>query len=320
VTRGSRRAGPSAARGPTGAPHAPAFDPWPEVRRRVLALLNEPSPLLVVVDFDGTLALITSDPLATRILPAGRRALRLLARLAAERPDRIRLVVLSGRAALDVAARIRVGRLEYLGNHGLEGGRLPARTRAEKLVVSVDPSLEPFVEPAARLGSAVAQRLDNPDWLYVEVKGPSVAFHFRQAPDPREALARVDAAIAAVGSKQCAQSTMRGLERFEGRKVVEFRPGGAGGKGAALERLLERERPGSVLVLGDDRSDAEAFRVLARERARGRVTGLAVAVHGAVETPAEVVEAADLLLPSPREAAAVLNSLARAALLRVAPV
>jgi len=298
--------------------HAPEFDPWPEARRRVLGLLDTPAPLLVVADFDGTLAPITRDPLATRILPAGRRALRLLARLAAERPERLRLAVLSGRTALDVAGRVRVGRIEYLGNHGLEGGRLPARTRAEKLIVEVDPSLERHVQPAALLGRSVAERLGEPDWLFVEVKGPSVAFHFRQAPDPDEAVARVDAAIAAVGAAGEAGPTGFGeLERFEGRRVIEFRPRGAGGKGATLRRLIERERPGTVLVLGDDRSDAEAFRVLAEERTRGRLHGLAVAVHGAVETPPEVVEAADLLLPSPRDAAAVLNALARAASVRL---
>jgi trehalose 6-phosphate phosphatase len=294
--------------------HAPEFDPWPEARRRVLDLLDEPAPLLVVADFDGTLAPITRDPLATRILPAGRRALRGLARLAAEHPERLRLAVLSGRAAADVAGRVRVGRIEYLGNHGLEGGRLPPRTRAEKLVVQVDPSLDRHVQSAALLGSAVAVQLGNPDWLFVEVKGPSVAFHFRQAPDPDEAVARVDAAIAAVGAAPQRRPTGFGeLERFEGRRVIEFRPRGAGGKGATLRRLIERERPGTVLVLGDDRSDAEAFRVLAEDRARGRLAGLSVAVHGAVETPPEVVEAADLLLPSPREAAALLNALARAA-------
>jgi len=305
-----RRAGPPVPR----CAHPPAFDSWRDVRRRVISLLDEPPPLLVVTDFDGTLAPITLDPLATRIVPAARRALRVLARLSADRPDRLRLVVLSGRAALDVAGRVRVGRLEYLGNHGLEGGRLPWRARAEHLVVHIDPSLQPFVEPAERLGSAVAERLGRPDWLFVETKGPSVAFHFRQAPDAAEAVRRLDAAIAAIGDASGRQA----FERFEGRKVIEFRPPAAGGKGAALERLLERERPESVLLLGDDRSDAEAFRVLARERAQRGLTGLAIAVHGATETPPEVVEAADMLLPAPLDAAAVLSALASAAARRFA--
>ena len=141
-----------------------------------------------------------------------------------------------------------------------------------------------------------------------------MAFHFRQAPDAAEAVWRLDAAIAAIGDASGRQA----FERFEGRKVIEFRPPAAGGKGAALERLLERERPESVLLLGDDRSDAEAFRVLARERAQRGLTGLAIAVHGATETPPEVVEAADMLLPAPLDAAAVLSALASAAARRFA--
>ena len=82
-------------------------------------------------------------------------------------------------------------------------------------------------------------------------------------------------------------------------------------------RLEKGHRAWGAELSPDDRSDAEAFRVLAEERTHGRLHGLAIAVHGAVETPPEVVEAADLLLPSPREAAAVLNALARAASVRL---
>src|SRR5437764_109105 len=59
-----RRAGPPVPR----CAHPPAFDSWRDVRRRVISLLDEPPPLLVVTDFDGTLAPITLDPLATRIV------------------------------------------------------------------------------------------------------------------------------------------------------------------------------------------------------------------------------------------------------------
>ena len=47
-------------------------------------------PLLVVVDFDGTLAIGSRDPAVARIEPTAQRALRHLARLAAERPARRR--------------------------------------------------------------------------------------------------------------------------------------------------------------------------------------------------------------------------------------
>lgn len=290
--------------------------PFEAVRARAVALLDAPRPLLIVSDFDGTLSAIDPDPLGARIDPLGKVALRRLSRIAAARPDQARVFVLSGRAALDVAARVRVGGLHYLGNHGLEGGPLPARVRAERLAVALEERLLEYVEPARALGHAVFEALGRPAWLFVEHKGPAVAFHFRAAPDADDARLRIDAAVADARDDLGAA----GLERMEGRKVVEFRPSEAGGKGRATERLLEREGPGAVLALGDDVSDAEAFRVIRAAREAGRLAAsLAVAVHGAVETPVAVLEAADVVLPSPHDAAGLLSALGHELQRRLAP-
>jgi trehalose 6-phosphate phosphatase len=286
-----------------------------EARARAVALLDAPRPLMVVSDFDGTLSAIDPDPLGARIDPLGRVALRRLSRIAAARPDQLRVFVLSGRAALDVAARVRVGGLHYLGNHGLEGGPLPARARAERLAVALDDRLQTYVEPARALGRAVSAALGRPDWLFVEDKGPAVAFHYRAAPDPALARRLIDEAV---GSVQADIATAN-LRRMEGRMVVEFQPAEAGGKGRAMARLLDRESPGAVLALGDDVSDAEAFATIAEARSAGSVTGLTVAVHGAHETPPLVLEAADIVLPVPHEAARLLSALGHELQRRLAP-
>lgn len=277
-------------------------------RARVLELVRSRRPLLIVTDFDGTLSPISLDPLAAKIDPAGRRALRRLAALAERRPDRVSLVVLSGRAARDVAGRVRVGGVRYLGNHGIERTDLARRRRPEVLDVRVDPALEQYVEPATSIGDAVASALGRPDWLYVEPKGPAIAFHFRQAPDPDAARIAVIEAIEA--AERAAGGT--GLVQLEGRKVVELQPEGAGGKGGAVRRLIDRERPGAVIVLGDDRSDAEAFEAVRTARASGRIDGLTVGVQAASETPPEVAAAADVELANPNEASRLLAALASA--------
>jgi trehalose-phosphatase len=276
------------------------------VRARLREVVAGPWPLLVVTDFDGTLSPIVMEPMGARIEPLGRRALRRLARLAERRPERLAVVVLSGRLAADVAGRVRVGGLRYLGNHGIEGGALARGGRAERLRVALDDQLQRWVEPAEAIATRVAARLGNPAWLFVEPKGPTVAFHFRQSPDPAAAKVAVIEAIEAAELELGGT----GLIQVDGRRIVELRPELAGGKGAALTRLLERDRPGSVLVLGDDVSDAEAFEAMRSARSRGEVAGLAVAVHGASETPAAIRASADLFLPSTREAARVLSALA----------
>jgi len=289
------------------APPHPRDPAWADAARRLTTLLEAPSPLLVVTDFDGTLSTIDPDPLGARIDPLGRIALRRLSRLAALYPAALRVFVLSGRAALDVAARVRVGGVTYLGNHGLEGGALPARARAERLTVASDEGLGSFSAPARLLGASVAGRLGRPTWLFVEDKGPAVAFHFRAAPDGDAARVLVDQAVA----EGLRELGTQGFMRLEGRKVIEIRPESAGGKGRTLERLLDRERPGGVLVLGDDVSDADAFETLLAARRTGRLAGFAIGIRGGVETPPAILEAADVVLATPHDAARLLSALAR---------
>ena len=108
-------------------------------------------PLLVCTDFDGTLSTIVMDPWAAAILPLARIALRRLAAM----PD-VSVVVLSGRTAWDVAERVRVGNVTYLGNHGMERGYLARRGRPEKLDVTVVGVSEAETALAARLADEVA--------------------------------------------------------------------------------------------------------------------------------------------------------------------
>lgn len=255
-------------------------------------------PLLVVSDFDGTLSNIVNDPWGASILPLGRRALRTLSRL-----DSVHVVVLTGRSSRDVAARVRVGGIAYVGNHGMERGFVPRRGRAEGLATDVDDASHEAIHAAERLGDEVP-RLINEPWLIVEHKPPSVAFHWRQAPDTEAAAARVKAAVDQLDPDGV-------LERFVGRRILELRPPGAVAKGEAFQRLVDELKPRSVFLLGDDVSDAMAFSELRRMRAAGITDGVAVAVQARAEVPAKVMEAADIVLASPTDATRFLSALAR---------
>jgi trehalose 6-phosphate phosphatase len=279
----------------------------------VRALAATPGGLLVVCDFDGTLAPISPDPMAPTIMPAARHALRRLARIARRRPDRLALAILSGRTALDVAGRVRVGGLTYLGDHGIQGGDLPVGVAAERLRVSHDPRLAEHHAVARRLGDEVERLLGGAAWLFVEPKGPSVAFHFRAADDVVAARARILAALDDAGAALPAALRGPRFRYTEGRRIVELRPEDAGAKGEAVARLLERHGSTAALVIGDDRSDTEAFAVVTRERDAGRLAAsLLLGVHGAGETPPELLAAANVILPEPAASAVVLRALARA--------
>ncbi|MGH2476516.1 MAG: trehalose-phosphatase [Candidatus Limnocylindrales bacterium] len=270
-------------------------------------LAAAPGSLLVVADFDGTLAIGSRDPGVASIEPLAKRGLRALARVAAEQPGRVHVAVLTGRVVSDVAARVRVGGVEYHGDHGLEHGVLARRGRPERLLVTTDPAFDAHRDPAEVLAVGVAAELGHPGWLFVERKGPSVAFHVRQADDV--ALART-AVVDAIASVETRAGLDHGLAHYRGRSVVDLRPADAGGKREAVERLIDRHRPGGVVVLGDELSDVDAFEAVIASRRR--LVGVTVAVHGATRSaPAELRALADLCLAGPREVGRLLVGLGR---------
>jgi trehalose 6-phosphate phosphatase len=276
-----------------------------EVRsaRAALALIEDGldldrRPLLVVSDFDGTLSLIVEDPWAARIVELARRALRRLAGL-----DGVEVAIVSGRAVRDVADRVRVGGARYIGNHGIERGRLGRGRHVRDLAIEPGGADGRLAAQVERIADELALRIPDP-WLVIERKPPAVAFHYRQAPDVASAGRQVTQVVDELDPSEA-------FVRFPGRRVLELRPPGAAAKGDALRSLVEEVRPATTLVLGDDRSDALAFEALRELRDGGVTDGLSVAVQAHAEAPVEVAAAADIVLASPVEAARLLSALAR---------
>lgn len=255
-------------------------------------------PCLVVTDFDGTISRIGLDPWGARVEPLAQRALR---RLAAT--PGVEVVLLSGRTAPDLAGRVRVGGATYLGNHGLEAGFLPRGARAEALVVAADLTHDGFSADAERLAAEVPAAIDEP-WIIVERKPPAVTFWFRTAPDIATAARQVRAVVDRLDPGER-------FERFPLRRALELRPPGATAKRDAFATLLRERRPALAVLIGDDRSDAEAFAVLRVAREAGDLRGLAVAVHTHPDVSPAVAAEADAMLASPYETARFLSGLAR---------
>ena len=133
-------------------------------------------------------------------------------------------------------------------------------------------------------------------------KGPIQALHWRGAADERGAEAFAHELAADAGRV--------GLELRWGRKVLELRPPGGGGKDAAVAALLSTDGVRMAAYAGDDRTDLDAFRRL-RELEREGDLRAAVCV-GVVsdEGPPELVEECDLRVDGPEGWLALLEALA----------
>ena len=256
-------------------------------------------PVLVTSDFDGTLSVPQMDPWAATVLPQAQRALRRLAAM-----DGVYVALLSGRTATDLSARVRVGGADYLGNQGLERGRLGRRQPARTMVVVPHAAPDEAWAMARLLAREVPRSVQAP-WLVVEGKGPAVTFHYRGAPDVAAAGSQVAHAVDLLDPHGA-------LVRFPGRRSLELRPRGAPAKGEAFRTLLDDVRPAVAFMLGDDRTDAAAFRVLRAARGAGEIEGLAVAVGVGQVAREETGPHADITLGSPADAARFLDLLAHA--------
>jgi len=218
-------------------------------------IVEDPGATALFLDVDGVLAPIVPSPEDARVPDETRGE---LARLG----ERYALVAcITGRPS-DVAREIvGVEGLTYVGEHGLE-----------------------LSDAAQDWAPAIHGFAAEVPWRETESKPLSVAFHYRNQPDPDDARAQLEPVAAA--------ALDAGFRTRWGRMVLEVLPPLDVSKGTAVRGLLEDRGLRRALYAGDDTTDLDGFRAL---------DGLDAAVRVAVvsaEGPSELGEAADLVVGS----------------------
>lgn len=238
----------------------------------------------IFTDFDGTLAPIVPRPDDAKPQRGAGPVLTRLARRYAV------VAIVTGRAAADVARRLRAPGVRIVGVHGLEekfGRRVRAMPDAE--------AARRTVEDAAVV---LERRLSSHEGVHVERKGLGLAVHYRGAPDPFAAEATVSEIVSVV-----AQGA--GLAAHGGRRVIELRPLLPADKGTALAGIARDAGIEAAMFCGDDIGDLVAMRAV-RSFGVSCVVGVASA-----ESPPELREAADLIVDGPADVVRILRGLAR---------
>jgi trehalose 6-phosphate phosphatase len=146
----------------------------------------------------------------------------------------------------------------------------------------------------------VARRIemDGLSGVIVEDKGATATLHYRLAPDP-DAARRVLLEVVA----QCAVTS--GLRVEEGRRVINLLPPLTVTKGSAVTWLVHEHGLERLVYLGDDVTDAHAFKALDVLRQTSKIEALSIGVVGS-ETPSVVKQLADAEVPSVTAVATLL--------------
>ena len=222
------------------------------------------SVLLVATDYDGTLAPIVEDPAEAKPRREAVAALRLLASL-----PRTHVAVISGRSLEDLAGLLGpVEGVHLVGSHGSEfdagfaAGLQPEQRELRERV------LEDLHALAADVPGAL-----------VEAKPASIALHYRKV-DPVAAEELREKAFDGPGSRE-------GVHPKEGKMVVEFGVVPTD-KGRALDVMRRQVGATTVIFLGDDRTDEDAFATLRGPDLGVKVGDGETAASHRVEDPEEV--------------------------------
>jgi trehalose 6-phosphate phosphatase len=229
----------------------------------------EPGEVILVTDFDGTLAEVVQDPAAARARPEALEALEQLVRLLAD------VIVLSSRTPAQLENLVPMSGVRLIGDSGLA---IPRKAQKE--------ALDHFNADVSRL-------LERIPGAWLEVKPASTAVHFRNTDLSGEQM------IALL------QPLLDGarLEAAVGRKVIEVHAPKAG-KGSALAALLPGEDPGGVVCFGDDENDRSMFAYVSSLDVPHMCIGV-----WSPEAPQNLFDRCDLVVPGPAGATAVLQEI-----------
>jgi trehalose 6-phosphate phosphatase len=246
------------------------------------------SPLILMLDIDGTLAPLQSRPEEAFVPEPTRQAVVALA----ERPD-VYIALVTGRAAVDGRRLASIDGAWVIGNHGIE-----AISPTGEAVV--DASAAPYRDDIATAVEELSAVLGTIPGVRVEDKVWTLSVHYRLADPAVEP--RLRETMDEIAHKH-------GLRLIRGKKIFELRPPIHVHKGTAvleLSRLLAGpELAASLFYAGDDRTDEDAFRTL-RSSAPHAVT---VRVGGSIDDQTAAT-AAEFTVPNEEALRALLEWLA----------
>ncbi len=207
------------------------FSQWDSLEQR----LAQARTIALFLDFDGTLARLQTRPEGVLLHKDARRYLHQLAA-----SPRFRLWVITGRRQADVASRIRVPGIRYLGLHGWEG-RL------------ADDLPEATLVALACLKRQLQARFTNQE-IWIEDKHAALAVHYRSA------LQRVEVFEALQHFIEPFQDV---LHIVQAKNVLEAVAHQIADKGEAVRHQMATIRNSTLpLYVGDDFIDEPAFRAL----------------------------------------------------------
>lgn len=198
--------------------------------------------LILLCDYDGTLAPLAARPALANLPESTKRALKILSR-----KQHVRVGIVSGRPLHEVRGLVGLKNVAYIGSHGYEM-KLAGLRPSTLLTPSESQGLKTLARDLEHL-------LKGLPGIWIERKTAGVAVHYRRAsPNAARRTGRL--------LRQAARRLDKTFRIQEGKMLLEFLPPGKVNKGSAVRELSRRLHvdPRHFRVyLGDDLTDESVF-------------------------------------------------------------
>lgn len=231
------------------------------------------SPFGLITDVDGTISETAPTPQEAEVSPLCRQYLSALC-------NQLALVAaISGRPAIEAKNMIKIDKMVYVGNHGLErwSEGHSEFTKGAKAYAKV---IKAVIKELTPLLSIEGIRIEN--------KVITATIHYRLCPHPE--LAKRDILLALEGSTQA-----KSLQITPGKMSINLLPPVAVNKGTAVSELIRKYNLQGGIYLGDDLTDIDAFRAIHAASHDLDFQGFAVGITSR-EMPEKLVAEVDFTL------------------------
>ena len=210
------------------------------------------SPLLVLLDYDGTLTDFKNDPELSRINPSVRSLLYRLKRL---HP----VLMITGRYADSLEKVSGLKGIPIVGTHGFEARRLPGKIQFASQALR-----RRYKKEAASLWKAAKGLPSRFPGIHVEKKPFSSTLHFRGV---NLSQIKIRELIKEYKNHFKQSVTRKIWELKDGNQMVEAMPKGFS-KGKAVRKILKKFPGRFPLYAGDDLGDISVLKVLRKKGLR----------------------------------------------------
>ncbi len=205
------------------------------------------NPCILFLDYDGTLAPITSKPDQALMSPTTRNILKKLTQ-----NNQIKVVILSGRKKSFLFSQFRSLKVDLAWEHGIGFSSY----NSKKIISLLYSDIQSWYSMAVKIMSSYSSHVPE---SYVEKKEYSISWHYRNSPQKS----------ATFQANRLAEELNSGLANLpvtviHGKKIIEIKAIEAN-KGGFIKWYLSQKTINTsscLLAIGDDKTDEDMFQSL----------------------------------------------------------